>query len=183
MTRKSSRGILLSWDRLRIESVAEYSLAARPQRCDQQPRSRSNSGNLFRIRSTQRRGMQNMLPVSQVKVSLRVSQAAEAAQKQKQQLDKSLRQHVLIQNGSEPMTAMDRRSILRGILCGAAVATVGFSMMPNVAESLPLAADKNGAAKPDGLVERAQVVVGPRRRRRRRRVCFWRRGRRVCVWR
>ena len=52
------------------------------------------------------------------------------------------------------MTAMDRRNILKGILGGAAVATVGFSIMPNVAEALPLAADDAGAAKPDGLVEK-----------------------------
>jgi hypothetical protein len=93
------------------------------------------------------------------------------------------------------MTETDRRSILRGILSGAAVlgsaaaaVTVGSQIMSDEAEALPLAMDKAGAVEIDDLVKNAQeVVVRPRRRRRR--VCYWRRGypwgrgRRVCVWR
>jgi hypothetical protein len=79
------------------------------------------------------------------------------------------------------MAEIDRRSVLRGILSGAAVVTVGFAIMPDEAEAVPLAMDKTGAAEID-LVENAQVVV-VRPRRRRRRVCWWRRGRRVCAWR
>jgi hypothetical protein len=81
------------------------------------------------------------------------------------------------------MTEIDRRSILRGILSGAAVAAVGFTLMPDEAEAVPLAMDKTGPAEVDDLVEKAQVVVVRPRRRRRRQVCYWRRGRRVCVWR
>jgi hypothetical protein len=88
------------------------------------------------------------------------------------------------------MESLDRRSLLRGALSGAAVATVaisaGLTLIPDVAEAMPLAIDKN-LPRPRGLedhVEKAQVVVvGPRRRRRRRWACWWRRGRRVCGWR
>jgi hypothetical protein len=61
-----------------------------------------------------------------------------------------------------------------------------LALMPKVAEAVPFAVDKTGAAKTVDPVEKAQVVVvHPRRRRRRhrRQVCSWRRGRRVCVWR
>jgi hypothetical protein len=99
-------------------------------------------------------------------------------------------QHLTVfKPGSEQMTSIDRRALLRGILRGAVVATAGASIMPSVAKSMPLAADKTSAAKTsammtEGLVEKAQVViVNPRRRRRRRWVCWWRRGRRVCGWR
>jgi hypothetical protein len=47
-----------------------------------------------------------------------------------------------------------------------------------------LAAIKEGAGKPEGLLEEAGVVVlRPRRRRHRRWRCWWHRGRRVCGWR
>jgi hypothetical protein len=93
-----------------------------------------------------------------------------------------------MQTREKKMTALDRRTVLRNILPGAlatvGIAAVGLTIMPKVAEAIPLAADKTGAAKTVDPVEKAQVVVvHPRRRRRRRQVCSWRRGRRVCVWR
>jgi hypothetical protein len=98
------------------------------------------------------------------------------------------------------MTAIDRRSLLK-YLGGAAVATVGLSLMPSVAEATPLSSGMAGVGKTEeteSLIEDARTVVvssrHPHRRRhhhrhhrrhhhRRRRVCYWRRGRRVCVWR
>ena len=82
------------------------------------------------------------------------------------------------------MKEIDRRSVLTGILCGAAVATVGVAIMPKAAKSLPLANVKAGDVKPQDLVEEARVTVHvhPRRRHRRWR-CWWHRGRRVCGWR
>ena len=88
------------------------------------------------------------------------------------------------------MTAIDRRTLLKDLLPGAlataGIVSAGLALMPKVAEAVPLAVDKTGAAKTVDPVEKAQVVVvHPRRRRRRhrRQVCSWRRGRRVCVWR
>ena len=82
------------------------------------------------------------------------------------------------------MKEIDRRSVLTGIICGSAVATVGLAIMPKAAKSLPLANIKAGAVKPEGLVEEARVTVHvhPRRRHRHWR-CWWHRGRRVCGWR
>ena len=83
------------------------------------------------------------------------------------------------------MKEIDRRSVVAGILCGAAVASLGLSMLPKAANSIPLLAPKEGVAQPQHLVEDARVAVyvGPRRRRRRRRWrCHWRRGRRICGW-
>jgi hypothetical protein len=81
------------------------------------------------------------------------------------------------------MTAIDRRSMLTCILCGAAVAAVGVIVMPNAAESTPLAIGMGGVVKTEDIVEKAQVVVVPPVRRRRRWVCWWHGGRRVCGWR
>jgi len=82
------------------------------------------------------------------------------------------------------MKEMDRRSVLTGIICGAAV---GLAIMPNAAKSLPLDAVKAGAVKqPQDIVEEARVTVHvhPRRRHRGRHWrCWWHRGRRVCGWR
>ena len=82
------------------------------------------------------------------------------------------------------MTEIDRRSVLTGILCGAAIATFGLTVMPKAAKSLPLGAVKAGAVKPEDLVEEARVTVHvhPRHRHRHWR-CWWHRGRRVCGWR
>jgi len=84
------------------------------------------------------------------------------------------------------MNAIDRRSVLKGLLCGAAVTTVGLSILPKFAEAVPLSAVKSGAVKPEPLVEEARVTVHvhPRRRHRNKRWRCWRhRGRRVCGWR
>jgi hypothetical protein len=84
------------------------------------------------------------------------------------------------------MQEIDRRSVFTGILCGAAVATIGLALMPTAAKSLPLAAIKDGAVRPKELVEEARVTVHvhPRRRHRGKRWrCWWHRGRRVCGWR
>jgi len=84
------------------------------------------------------------------------------------------------------MTEIDRRHVLTGILCGAVVATVGLTVIPKAAQSLPLGAVKAGAVKPEDLVEEARVTVHvhPRHRHRHRHWrCWWHRGRRVCGWR
>ena len=83
------------------------------------------------------------------------------------------------------MKEIDRRSVLTGILCGAAIATVGLTVMPRTAKSLPSGALKAGAVKPENLVEEARVTVHVHRRRHRNRRwrCWWHRGRRVCGWR
>ena len=82
------------------------------------------------------------------------------------------------------MTEIDRRSVLAGILCGTAVATVGLTAIPKAAQAMPLGTVKAGVVKPQRLVEEARVTVHvhPRRRHRRWR-CWWHRGRRVCGWR
>jgi hypothetical protein len=80
------------------------------------------------------------------------------------------------------MTAVDRRCMLRSILSGVAMATVGLAMFPKVAESKPLDLGMPDALKAEALVEKDQVVVPPVRRPLRR-VCWWRGGRRVCGWR
>jgi hypothetical protein len=77
---------------------------------------------------------------------------------------------------------VDRRSAIRNILSGAAVAaiaanTMGAALIPDPVEAATPAIDNNLVRKPDGLIESVQW------RRRRRWVCRWRRGRRVCGWR
>jgi hypothetical protein len=84
------------------------------------------------------------------------------------------------------MKEIDRRAVLTGMICGAAVATVGLAAIPRAAQSMPLGATKAGAVKPEDLVEEARVTihVHPRRRHRGRHWrCWWYRGRRVCGWR
>ena len=43
------------------------------------------------------------------------------------------------------MTEFDRRHVLTGILCGAAVAAVGLTVIPKAAQSLPLDDVKRGS--------------------------------------
>jgi hypothetical protein len=84
------------------------------------------------------------------------------------------------------MKELDRRAILRGMICGAAVATIGLAAIPRAAQAMPLGALKANAVKPENLVEEARVTVHvhPRRRHRGRHWrCWWHRGRRVCGWR
>jgi hypothetical protein len=98
------------------------------------------------------------------------------------------------------MAEIDRRALVRGMLCCGAFATVGSVALttPELAKAVPLAADKIGPGEKDDLAEKAdaldkddildtddllpehaQPVQYWYRRRRRRR--WWRRGRRVCV--
>ncbi|GJD89687.1 MULTISPECIES: hypothetical protein [Methylobacterium] len=85
-----------------------------------------------------------------------------------------------------------RRAVLGGF-GSALAAAAGLALMPGAAEAVLLRAGPVGdvplgeappgdapVAADDARVEKAQVVVVPRRRRR---VCWWRRGRRVCAWR
>jgi hypothetical protein len=85
------------------------------------------------------------------------------------------------------MTAVNRSSALKGIMCVAIAASMGFVVMPKVVRATPLASSLASAVKPDGLVEKARVTihVHPRRhyRHRRHHHCWWRGGRRVCGWR
>ena len=57
------------------------------------------------------------------------------------------------------MKEMDRRSVITGIVCGAAVATFGLTVIPKAAKSLPLGSVKAGAVKPQALVEEVRVTV------------------------
>ena len=95
------------------------------------------------------------------------------------------------------MAEIDRRTMLRGVLLGAAFITAGgvaVTSAPDLAEAVPLAADKTGPVETDDLfedqerVQLAQYYWRRRRRRwwwwhrrRRRWACWWRRGRRVCA--
>jgi hypothetical protein len=99
------------------------------------------------------------------------------------------------------MAEIDRRALVRGMLCCAAFATVGSVALtaPELAKAVPLEADKIGPVEKDDLAEKADVLdkddildtddllpehaqpVQYWYRRRRRRRCWWRRGRRVCV--
>jgi hypothetical protein len=91
-------------------------------------------------------------------------------------------------NEEQTMREIDRRSVLTGILCGAAVTTIGLTIMPKAAKSLPLGAAKDGVVEPEALVEEAavRIHVHPRRHHRHRNLrwrCWKHRGRRVCGWR
>jgi hypothetical protein len=97
------------------------------------------------------------------------------------------------------MDAIDRRSALRGILCVAAAASLGVTLLPDTAEAVPLALEKDLGGKVDELKHKAQAEVSRRppprpvarpphhhrrrHRRGRRWDCVWHRGRRVCGWR
>ena len=45
------------------------------------------------------------------------------------------------------MTEIDRRNVVTGILCGAAIAAIGLTVMPKAAKSLPLGAVKARCCK------------------------------------
>lgn len=83
------------------------------------------------------------------------------------------------------MHEIDRRGVLTGMLCGAALATAGLTIMPRPARSLPLASMESAIPEPQPLVEEARVTihVHPRRHRNKRWRCWWHRGRRFCGWR
>ncbi|MCI4678032.1 hypothetical protein K9U39_17290 [Rhodoblastus acidophilus] len=80
---------------------------------------------------------------------------------------------------------IDRRSLFRAVLVGAAATAAGAVLGAGVAEALPFgghALDGHGVVTPEAPISKAHVVVvAPRRRRRW--VCRWHRGRRVCGWR
>jgi hypothetical protein len=87
------------------------------------------------------------------------------------------------------MNQLNRRALVRGILCGAAVVGVGLALPSGAAEAMPV--DASLANAPEGLIEDVQWGPPPRHwhgnnwhgRRGRRWVCWWNRGRRVCGWR
>ena len=87
------------------------------------------------------------------------------------------------------MDKLNRRAMVRGILCGAAVVGVGFALRPGAPEAMPIDAGLAKAA--EGSIEDVQWGPPPRHwhgnnwrgRRGRRWVCWWHRGRRVCGWR
>ena len=93
------------------------------------------------------------------------------------------------------MDAIDRRDVLRALLCGAVAASLGASLLPGSAGAMPLAMQKDPGKKAGSFTHEAQAVATrppprpirhPRRRhhrRRRRWVCRWHRGRRHCGWR
>ncbi len=86
------------------------------------------------------------------------------------------------------MTMIDRRLMLQNLFGAALLATAGAGVMANVAEALPAASLQANPVEPDGLIEKAVVVVHRRhpvhrRHMHRRQVCFWRHGRRICHWR
>jgi hypothetical protein len=51
------------------------------------------------------------------------------------------------------MQEIDRREMLRAILCGGAITAVGLTVLPKAASSLPLGNIAAGVAKPEDLVE------------------------------
>jgi hypothetical protein len=56
------------------------------------------------------------------------------------------------------MKENDRRSVLTGIISSVTIATVGLTVIPKAAKSLPLGAVKAGAVGPAGLVAEARVL-------------------------
>jgi len=80
------------------------------------------------------------------------------------------------------MTMIDRRVMLRYLLGGAAVATTGFAMVPDEANSAPLALSTPDLAMPAISVEKAVYVSRRRRPRSRRRThCWYHHGKKVCT--
>jgi len=73
------------------------------------------------------------------------------------------------------MTAMNRRSLLRGV----ATAVIGCTLIPSVAESAPTIGNEPAGPLKNNKnnIEKTRFV----RRRRRRGRCWWQGDRRVCV--
>ena len=103
------------------------------------------------------------------------------------------------------MDAIDRRTALRTLLCGAVAAGLATSLLTDVAEATPFAVQKNPGKDVEHFKQEVQgearrppgqPSVRPRpdrvpphrrpphhRRRRRHWECRWHRGRRRCAWR
>ncbi len=80
------------------------------------------------------------------------------------------------------MTTMDRRAMLKLLLGGAAVATTGLALIPDQADSAPLALSTPDGARPVGSVEKAVFVSRRSRPRSRRRThCHYHHGKKVCT--
>ena len=61
------------------------------------------------------------------------------------------------------MTAIDRRKILIGLVCGVAIA-IAAALVPHAANSAPLGISKSDFVRPNALVREARTVtVGPHR--------------------
>ena len=91
------------------------------------------------------------------------------------------------------MDDINRRSALQSILGGVVAAGLGAGLLPQTAEALPLAPQKDLGRNPDDLRPGVHTVASrpPRRplppphryHRGRRWRCWWHRGRRHCGWR
>jgi hypothetical protein len=80
---------------------------------------------------------------------------------------------------------IDRRSMLRGMLCGAAIAGVSMALIPNAteAQSRPPGSRPPGSRPPQSRRRGGQAKRRPPKGRRRRWRCWWSKGRRRCGWR
>jgi hypothetical protein len=82
------------------------------------------------------------------------------------------------------MTTIDRRAMLRYLLGGAAVATTGFALVPDQANSAPLTLSRGDAVAVETPVDQAAFIsrrAGRRPRRRPRTKCWYHHGKRVCT--
>jgi hypothetical protein len=81
------------------------------------------------------------------------------------------------------MTMIDRRAMLRFLLSGAAVATTGLAMVPDLANAAPLTLSMGDAVAVANPVEQAVFVsrrAGRRPSRRPHTTCWYHHGKRVC---
>jgi hypothetical protein len=81
------------------------------------------------------------------------------------------------------MTTMNRRTMLRFLLGGVAVATTGFALVPDQADSAPLTLSGGSAVAVENPVDQAVFVsrrAGRRPSRRRHTKCWYHHGKRVC---
>ena len=57
------------------------------------------------------------------------------------------------------MDAIDRRGVLRSLMCGAVAAGLGTSLLPGVAEATPLAMQKDPGGDAGDFKQEAQAEV------------------------
>ena len=57
------------------------------------------------------------------------------------------------------MDAIDRRDVLRALLCGAVAASLGASLLPGSAGAMPLAMQKDPGKKAGSFTHEAQAVA------------------------